>query len=157
MKRLEFVGLLGAALCGRAAGALPAVDEAGFQKLIAAGRGKVLLIDFWATWCAACRAEMPHLVKLSRKLAPRGFQLITISADEPEQIAKAEQYLRQQGVPLPAYSKQSADDDKFITSIDPKWSGALPAMFLYDKNGKMRSFIGETPMSEVEAAVDKLL
>lgn len=159
MKRLEFLGILtGAALCRRASAALPGVDEAGYRKLIAERRGKVVLIDFWATWCAPCRAEMPQLVKLSQKLAPRGFQLVTISADEPEQAAKAEQYLHQQGVPFPAYHKQAADDDKFINSVDPKWSGALPALFLYDKSGrKVRSFFGETPMSEVEAAVNKLL
>jgi thiol-disulfide isomerase/thioredoxin len=155
---LEFLAVLGAALCRRAAAALPAIDEAGFRKLIAAGRGKVLLVDFWATWCAPCRAEMPHLVKLSQKLAPRGFQLITISADEPEQVAKAEQYLRRQNVPMPAYHKQAADDDKFINSVDPKWSGALPALFLYDKNGRqVRSFFGETPTSEIESVVEKLL
>lgn len=158
MKRLEFLGILAAALCPAASAPLPTVDELGFRKLVAAGHGKVLLIDFWATWCAPCRAEMPHLVTLSKKLAPRGLQLITISADEPEQAAKAAQVVQQEGVPRPAYRKQADDDDKFINSIDPKWSGALPALFLFDKNGrKVRSFFGETPMSEIEAAVNKLL
>ncbi len=158
MKRFEFLGVLAAAFCSSASAALPTIDEAGFRKLVAGSRGKVLLIDFWATWCVPCREELPQLVKLSRRLSSRGFRLITISADEPEQQAKAELVLKQQGAPLPAYRKQAADDEKFINSIDPKWSGALPALFLFDKTGRMvRSFIGEVPMSEVEAAVTKLL
>jgi hypothetical protein len=56
------------------------------------------------------------------------------------------------------YLKQADDDDHFINAIDPKWSGALPALFLYDKSGhKVRSFIGETDMAALERAIQKLL
>lgn len=137
---------------------LTSVDEAGFQKLIAAHKGKVLLVDFWATYCTPCRAEIPELVKLEARLRSKGFQLITVSADEPEQQAQAEKFITQLGAPAPAYIRKAKDDDAFINSIDPKWSGALPALFLYDRNGrKVKSFIGETPTKEIEAAATKLL
>ena len=55
-------------------------------------------------------------------------------------------------------AKNAKDDDKFINLVDPKWSGALPALFLYDRTGrKVKMFVGETPMKELEAAVSKLL
>ena len=58
----------------------------------------------------------------------------------------------------PVYRKQADDDDHFINAIDPKWSGALPALFLYDRNGhKVRSFVGETDMAALERAIHKLL
>ena len=158
MTRRDLIPLLAAPLCRGGVPALPTVDEAGFRKLVDSARGKVLLVDFWATWCAPCRAEMPQLVKLSARLAPRGFRLVTISADEPEKDAAAAEFLKQYGAPKPAYRKQAEDDDKFINSIDPKWGGALPALFLFDKSGrKVQSFIGEVPMTDVEAAVVKLL
>ena len=100
---------------------------------------------------------MPQLVKLEQKLRARGFDLVTVSADEPEQEAAAAKVLKDDGVAGPAYLKKAADDDKFIGAIDAKWGGALPALFLYDRSGKkVRSFIGETPVKDLEAAIEKL-
>ena len=155
MKRALFCLLLipAVAFC-----ALTPVDEAGFQKLVDSHKGKVVLYQFWATWCAPCRAEMPQLIRLEAKLRSEGFELVTISADEPEQDAAAEKVLKQLPVRAPLYRKQAQNDDNFINSIDRKWSGALPALFLYDKNGrKVQSFIGETEITVVEAAIRKLL
>jgi thiol-disulfide isomerase/thioredoxin len=137
---------------------LAPVDETGFQKLVDSHKGKVVLYEFWATWCAPCRKEMPQLIRLEANLRSQGFELVTISADEPEQDAAAEKILKQLAIPGPLYRKQAKDDDNFINSIDRKWNGALPALFLYDKNGrKVRSFIGETEMTVIEAAVRKIL
>jgi thiol-disulfide isomerase/thioredoxin len=137
---------------------LTAVDEAGYPKLVSGYKGKVLLVDFWATWCKPCRAEMPELAKLSKRLAARGFALVTVSSDEPEQETAAANVLKNDGITGAAYIKKPKDDDKFINAIDPKWGGALPALFLYDRTGKkIRSFIGETPTKELEAAIEKLL
>ncbi len=135
---------------------LTPLDEAGYWKLLASHKGQILLVDFWATWCEPCLAELPQLVQLEKKLRG-GLRLVTISADDPEQEADAVKFLRKSGVPPPAYIKRAADDDKFITSVDLKWSGALPALFLYDRQGrKVRSFVGETEMAAVEAAIRKL-
>jgi thiol-disulfide isomerase/thioredoxin len=155
MKRLTalFVAFTTVATC-----ALLPLDEAGFQKLVASHKGKVVLYDFWATWCEPCRAELPKLVSLEAKLRPLGFELITISADEPETAAQGEKVIKQLAIQAPVYRKQANNDEKFIDSIDMKWSGALPALFLYDKQGhKVRSFIGETDTATVEAAIRKLL
>ncbi len=137
---------------------LSPLDEAGYQKLVAAQKGKAVLINFWATWCEPCRAEMPALAKLHAKLKAKGFILITVSADEPEDEPQARAFLAKSGINGPAYLKQAKNDDKFINSIDPKWSGALPATFLYDKTGKkVQSFIGEAEIDTIEAAITKLL
>lgn len=147
-----------AAVAAIAQGKLTPVDEAAYQKLIAANKGRVLMVDFWATWCKPCRAEMPQLAAMEAKLCARGVKFIAISADEPEQEAAAAKFLAEVKVPAPGYIRRAKDDDKFINAIDPKWSGALPALFLYDKNGrKVKMFVGETPMKEVEAAIMKLL
>lgn len=137
---------------------LKPVDEAAYAKLVASAKGKVLLVNFWATYCVPCRKEMPQMVALEAKMRSQGFQFVTISADEPEQLKDAAAFLDKVKVPAPVYLRKAKDDDKFVAAIDPKWSGALPASFLYDKTGrKVRSFFGEVKLAELEAAIKKLL
>jgi len=142
-----------------AQGKLTPVDQASYPKVIAAHKGKVVLANFWATWCVPCRKEMPQLVELSRKLAARGFDLVMISADEAEQQGAAAKLLQDNHAVGATFLLKTADNDKFYPAVDAKWSsGELPALFLYDRNGKkVRSFIGETPMKDLEAAIEKLL
>jgi thiol-disulfide isomerase/thioredoxin len=144
---------------GRTAQTLTPVDDAGYPKVVAAHKGKVVLVEFWATWCVPCRAEMPELVKLEQKLRARGLDVVMISVDDANDNAKAAQVLNQTTLPLPGYLRKVADEDKFCASVDPGWtSGAVPALFLYNRSGdKARAFIGATPMTDVEAALEKLL
>src|SRR5438552_9792183 len=92
---------------------LTPIDETGYAKLVASHKGKVVLIDFWATWCKPCRAETPAIVKMANQLAARGLEVVAISADEPEKEAVALQFLRDNKVPGIPYIKRVADDDKF--------------------------------------------
>ena len=82
----------------------------------------------------------------------------TVTADEPEQEAQALAFLDQTKVPAPTYVKRASDDDKFINSVDPKWSGALPLTILFDKTGrKVKSIYGEADLKGLEAAILGLL
>ena len=137
---------------------LAPLNEASFPKMVASHKGKIVLVDFWATWCVPCRAEMPQLVKLSERLKTRGLDFVTVSADEPDKEPAAFQVLQQNAVAGPFYIKKASDDDKFYNLVDPKWSGEMPAMFIYDRTGKrVRSFLGETPVKDIEAAITRLL
>ncbi len=154
-RRVCIAGLVGIAL---QAEALTPLDERGFRQMIAAHRGQVLLVDFWATWCAPCRDELPKLVALYSAYKQKGLNLVAISCDEPEQAAQAAAFVNQQAAPQPHYIRRAKDDDQFINAVDPKWSGALPALFLFDRNGRQAaSFIGETDMKKLEEALKRVL
>lgn len=142
----------------RSATPLLPLNESGFRQMVASHRSKILLVDFWATWCAPCREELPHLIALHAAKRSKGFDFVTISCDEPEQAAAAAQWVTAQGAPPPHYIRRASNDDAFINSIDPKWSGALPALFVFDRNGRQsRSFIGETGLKQLTAYIDTLL
>lgn len=138
---------------------LQPIDESGYPKLLATHKGKVVLTSFWATWCVPCRKEMPDLVKLSQKLAARGFDFVTISNDEPDREAAAVKLLQEQKVPGAMYWLRPVDREKFYHLVDANWDdGSLPALFLYDRTGKKtRVFIGETSPTDLEVAIAKLL
>lgn len=153
-RRVACLACAGAAVAATPSPALTPLDETAYAKLIRSFRGHALLVDFWATWCEPCRAELPLLVKMERKLRSSGFRLLTVSADDPEQDGDAAALLRKFDAQRPWYRKQARKDEEFINSVDPKWSGALPALFLYGRDGsKVRTFIGETDAATLEAAI----
>jgi thiol-disulfide isomerase/thioredoxin len=140
------------------AGQLMPLDAPAYTKMLGEYRGKVVLVDFWATWCDPCREELPKLAALSRKLDARKFVLVTVSADEPEQESAAATFLDRIGIRQPRYIKHADDDQAFIDSIDKEWSGALPALFLYNASGvRIASFTGESDPAIIEAAIRKAL
>lgn len=154
--KLALVLVMGAGMM-TAAGLAP-LDEAAYSKMVAANKGKVLLVNFWATYCVPCRAEMPALVKMHERLKARGFVFATISADEPEDEPKARMFLDQNKVPAPRYLRKAANEDAFLNAVDAKWSGALPATFLYDRSGKkVKALFGESDLKALEASIIQLL
>ncbi|MBI2688177.1 MAG: TlpA family protein disulfide reductase [Acidobacteria bacterium] len=155
---MKFALILAAAALSFAAEPLQKINEIGYPKMLAAQKGKVVLVDFWATWCVPCRKELPELAKLEARLKAKGLVLVPISADEPENADTAREFLAKAGVTGATYLKAPKDDDVFIRLIDPKWGGELPALVLYDKAGrKVQLWKGETSVATIEAAVGKLL
>lgn len=156
--RSWIVGLLALAAAANAQKLSPIVDSAGFAKAVAAHKGKVVIAEFWATWCVPCREEMPELVKMEQKLRARGLDVVMISVDAPVDEAKAAKVLKDTAMPVQGYLRNVDDEDKFCTDVDPAWgSGAVPAIFIYNRAGKrVKSFIGATPMKDVQAVLEKL-
>ena len=114
--RLLFAAaLLAAPLCAQPA--LQPVNETGYQELLAANKGKVVLVNFWATWCQPCRAEMPQLVKMEASLRARGFKLVTVSADEPER-----------GLPRVQVGVDESGDDDVVFEVDNVGAGRIEAV-----------------------------
>ena len=66
--------------------ALSLPDAQGTPQSLSQWRGKVLVVNFWATWCEPCREEMPQFVQAQRELGPRGLQFIGIAVDQPDKV-----------------------------------------------------------------------
>ena len=115
------------------------VDGAGLATAVAAPGAKATLVNVWASWCIPCREEFPDLVKLAREWETRGFRIVFVSADFPEDVPQAKMFLAEQGVGFRTYLK-TGDDMQFIDTLDSRWSGVLPGSFLYDSTGRLVRF-----------------
>ena len=114
---------------------------------------RAVVLNVWATWCAPCRQEFPDLVRLGREYRPRGVRLLLVSADFTDQASQAREFLESEGVDFATFLK-TGDDMKFIDRLDPRWTGALPATFVYDGRGRLRDFHeGRTTYAELEPLV----
>ncbi|MBI5472439.1 MAG: TlpA family protein disulfide reductase [Ignavibacteriae bacterium] len=142
-----------------AAPVLHPIDEKGLAELKAKSKGSVLVLNFWATWCKPCVEEFPELLKLRQTYAARGVQLVFVSIDDDARARqKVLAFLKKMKVSFPSYLKSSSDDERFINAVDPAWSGALPATFVFDKSGRLvETIVEETTFKELEKRVKPLL
>lgn len=115
-------------------------------------RGKVVLLDFWATWCAPCRLAIPHLKDLYKAYRERGLEIIGLSLDKgsPERVKK---FVANMGI---EYTIIMADDDLVKKyGISP-----IPTTYLIDREGYITNqWVGfsQTLMSKITAETERLL
>ncbi len=116
------------------------VDAPDILEIIRQHRGRVVLLNFWATWCPPCIVEFPEIVSLEKAYRDRGLVVVSVSADFPSQIdSKLLPFLDKHRPSFPVYLKQTDDVDEFIRIIDPQWTGAIPATFFFEPDGKVAS------------------
>jgi peroxiredoxin len=116
-----------------AGGATPALalrTPAGEAVDLASLRGKVVLVNFWATWCAPCVEEMPALARLRARLAPRGFEVLAVN--QGEMPARVTAFTERTGLDLTVL----LDREKAVAKA---WQvRALPTTFVVDRAGRIR-------------------
>lgn len=115
--------------------------------------GKVILLNFWATWCPPCRDEIPAFIELQEKYGPSGFQVIGIAIDQPDLV---EEYSDSMGVNYPLLVGE--DDAIDIGTEYGNRLGVLPYSVIINHEGMIR-FIkkGEVTREEVEEMIKPLL
>ncbi|HSS44968.1 MAG TPA: TlpA disulfide reductase family protein [Thermoanaerobaculia bacterium] len=153
---LLLAALAGSAEPSRIAGEL---DAKGLREMIVRQRGRVVLVNFWATWCVPCREEFPELSRLQNNLGSRGLQVLGVSTDLARETPGVERFLDAQRPSFPNYRKRSGGDDQdFIEAVDPSWQGELPFSVLYARDGhKVKALSGKHTYAQYEKEVSVLL
>lgn len=126
------------------------IDLNGQSLRLEAFRGKVVLLNFWATWCAPCQVEMPTFVDWQRQYGAQGLQVIGVSMDDD---------------PVPARHLATRLELNYPVALGDEHLGTryggvlgLPLTFLIDRNGVIRArFQGETDLRAIESQLKALL
>jgi thiol-disulfide isomerase/thioredoxin len=141
---------------------LALADAAACDETIEKSRGNVVLVDFWATWCAPCVEQFPHTVKLHRKYRDRGLTVISLSMNAPGEERQVRDFLE----------RHDADFENLLSSYDSpvaatkefRLPGPVPCYRVYDRAGELRHEFSLDPRAErqftladIEAAVEELL
>ncbi|HZI62589.1 MAG TPA: TlpA disulfide reductase family protein [Pyrinomonadaceae bacterium] len=139
MKRVFAIALLLlSSMCGLAQSwqkvELELRDINGRALKLADYKGKVLLINFWATWCAPCRSEIPELIKLQSKYRDQGLQIVGITYP-PEELSEVQRYVKNAKVNYPIAIGTKATKALFTTSE------TLPISVVFDPDGNVKHII----------------
>ena len=109
-------------------------------------RGKVVLVNFWATWCLPCTVEMVHLWEMHQELGPEGFTVLSISADDARSASMVKPLIKRKGYGFPVLLDKQT---KWVSQLNP--SKTLPYNVLVDQEGRIAAtHTGYSPGDEVK-------
>ena len=107
-------------------------------------RGKIVILNFWATWCGPCRKEMPDFIELQKEYGKDGLQFIGIALDQ-EGAEKVKPFVEKNKIPYPILIGNNEISDKY------GGMNAIPVTFLIDRKGMIRNhYIGMRQKSDLE-------
>ncbi len=118
-----------------------------------ATQGRLMLVDFWASWCAPCKASFPMMAKLQKDYAERGFTVLAIGIDEKPALAAA--FWKKMAPPFPTLHDRA---QALVQKVAPP---TMPTSYLVDGAGKVRfvhsGFHGDATERELRKQIDLLL
>lgn len=137
---------------------LKLIDEKGLRALAKNDSKRLRLINVWATWCGPCVAELPEFVTMNRMYRHRDFELVTVSANAPEEKDRALEVLKRKQVSGSNYLFEGSDKYKLMEAVDKKADGPVPHTILVAPGGKVlyRKSGSCEPLAIKRAIVDYL-
>jgi thiol-disulfide isomerase/thioredoxin len=101
-------------------------------------RGKVLVLDFYATWCAPCRASIPRLIALQQQFGPGGLEIVGLNVGGPDDRIKVADFARELSIPYAL-----GFPDKTVTDLFLSDDQTIPQTFVFGRDGQLKKrFIG---------------
>lgn len=120
-------------------------------------KGNVVLVNFWATWCPPCRAEMPHFSELQNELGKKGLVILGLSVDQ-----KGEEFVREWLAERPVGYRVAMSNDEVTAAyqllIPAAERGGIPFTVIFDREGKIvHRLVGYRDKTQWKAMIDPLL
>lgn len=118
-------------------------------------KGKVILVNFWATWCGPCRKELPALSQISNELKDKDFKLVGVSVDDNQQVL--DKFLQANNLSYPVVLDPEGVYGKYM-SVTGQTQNVIPQTYIIDKNGKVvEAILGSRSKEDFLSILNKYL
>lgn len=121
---------------------LKSADINGLLEIVKASHGKVVLVDFWATWCKPCRQQFSHTVKLHEQHEKDGLVVVSVSLDDADYRDSAAEFLKSQGA---TFTNLISQDGGSQAAYEGFQISALPFYAIFDAQGQRHDLTSEDP------------
>jgi thiol-disulfide isomerase/thioredoxin len=121
---------------------IKSVEPKDIKDIVAQNKGKVVVLNFFATWCVPCHTEFPDIIKLQNTYKGRGLQVIEVSMNDVTDKDELQKYLSETKPPFTVYIAANTED-QFYKDMDSRWDTALPMTMIFDRTGKNVAFYKE--------------
>lgn len=130
-------------------------DENGKEMKLSDYKGKVILLNFWATWCPPCRKELPDLSTLSTELKDKDFKMIGVSVDDNQEVLN--NFLKTNNLSYTVVFEPNELVAKYMTSAGQN-QNVVPQTYIIDKNGKVvEAIMGSRSKADFLSLINKYL
>jgi thiol-disulfide isomerase/thioredoxin len=136
---------------------VPLINARKFGETMKGLKGKVVVVNMWATWCVPCRKEFPLLVQLYQQYKSKGMELLAISNDDLQNLDDVKDFIKERHALFPTYIVDPHGANDLREAIYPEWTGGLPSTFFFDRHGDLKGKImGGVDREEFDAIIKPL-
>lgn len=112
-------------------------DFEGFERFLHIADDNTYVINFWATWCKPCVAELPYFERLNKEYGDKGVKVILVSLDMPKMLEKKLlPFLEEKKLESRVVVLDDPKQNDWIPKVNAEWSGAIPATLIYNKKNR---------------------
>ncbi len=136
---------------------IPMYDFKSFEPLLKINDGKTRVINFWATWCKPCVAELPYFELVNSRYSNDKVEVILVSLDLPNHVeSKLIPFLKKQNIESKVILLDDPDANNWIPKVNANWSGSIPATIIY-KGNTVNFYERSFTYNELEKELKKIL
>jgi len=111
------------------------------------------VVNFWATWCKPCVAELPYFEEASRKFANQKLKVVFVSLNYARELAAVDNFVKKKKMQSTCYLLNAGNPNNWIDKIEPEWNGSIPATIMYKGDKKVFFREGEFTQTELDSII----
>jgi thiol-disulfide isomerase/thioredoxin len=133
--------------------------EKTLRNLVEERNEKILVLNFWATWCVPCVEEFPELSRIAMQYAGNGVDVVAVSIDDAGDLnTKVIPFINGQSNRIRYFINDFENDERMINAVSKDWSGAIPATVIYNSKGKqIKILLGKQTYTSFKKEIEALL